>query len=181
MITSTIANRYAAALFEIGKSNHQLPQMKEDLKLIGTVFTTNPELLGFLEHPKVTKENKKASISEAFSSVLPAIKNTLCIAIDRNRQEIIPELASAFEALLHKENNEAEAIVYSVRPLSENEKQAVAETFAKRAGVNRLYIQNVIDDSLLGGIRVRIGNTVYDGSLSSKIQNMARELRANRA
>jgi F-type H+-transporting ATPase subunit delta len=69
-----------------------------------------------------------------------------------------------------------DAKVYSIRPLSEEERASVSSVFAKKVGKQALRIENIIDPSLIGGMRIQIGNQIYDSSISSKLERLQRQL-----
>ncbi|MCP8967907.1 F0F1 ATP synthase subunit delta [Ectobacillus ponti] len=180
MSMDIVAKRYAVALFKLAKEKHMLETFEEDLKAVQEVFTSNQTLNTFLAQPNISKEQKKSLVGQAFASVSQPILNTLFLLIDNKRESIITSLADEYFALANEERNVADAIVYSVRPLTEDEKAALAEVFAKRAGKDAIRIKNVIDTDLLGGVKVRIGNRIYDGSLQGKLARIQRELLNNR-
>ncbi|MFD3446676.1 F0F1 ATP synthase subunit delta [Microbacteriaceae bacterium 4G12] len=180
MSKDIVAKRYAVALFQIAKEKHMLEMFEEELRAIQEVFLTSKELHLFLNQPNITGEKKKDVILKAFSSVSRPVLNTLFLLIDNHRDDIITDIADAYFELANQERNVADALVYSIRPLTEEEKVGIAEVFAKRAGKDAIRIKNIVDENLLGGIKVRIGNRIYDGSLQGKLARIQRELMKNR-
>ncbi|WP_026696000.1 F0F1 ATP synthase subunit delta [Peribacillus kribbensis] len=176
MSNPTVANRYAVALFQIAKEKNLLAQFEEELRTVKAVFSQNHELTGFLSHPKINGVQKKQLIQTAFGSLTAAVQNTLMLLVERHREGIISEVADHFINLANEERGEAEAKVYSVRPLTDDERAAINASFAKRVGKNSLNIENIIDRSLLGGVKIRIGNRIFDGSVSGKLQRLERKL-----
>jgi F-type H+-transporting ATPase subunit delta len=171
-----VAKRYAAALFELAKEQNLLDQTVEELRAVKEVFSTNDELLAFLQHPKVTLEVKKDIINESFASVSTLVRNTLLLMTDRHRTGVISQMAVDFIELANEEKSVAEAQVYSVRPLTDDEREAVSAAFAARVGKRTLRIENIVDRSVLGGIKLRIGNRIYDGTVSGKLERLEKEL-----
>ena len=96
--------------------------------------------------------------------------------MDRGREGLIVQVADHFIELADSEKGIAEAIVTSVRPLTEEETKAISTTFAKKLGKKDLRIENKVDSNLLGGIKLRIGNRIYDGSLQGKLERLERQL-----
>jgi F-type H+-transporting ATPase subunit delta len=180
MSKDIVAKRYAVALFQLAKEKHMLETFEEDLRTVKEVFLGNKELQAFLELPNVTKEKKKEVLSQAFASLSQPILNTLYMLADRHRLDIVAEVADAYFDQANEERNVAEAIVSSVRPLTEDEKAGIAEVFAKKINKDAIRIKNIVDEELLGGIKVRIGNRIYDGSLQGKLTRIQRELLNNR-
>jgi F-type H+-transporting ATPase subunit delta len=176
MNKEVVAKRYALALFQIAKEKQLLDQLEEEIRVVQQVFAENKELVSLLKHPKLAVQKKKALLQETFASLSTPLLNTLMILLDRHRIEIVPELASEFIGLANEERGVAEATVYSVRPLTEDEKQALSEAFAKKIGKVTLRITNVVDTSLIGGVKLRIGHRIYDGSVSGKLERLQRQL-----
>ena len=95
---------------------------------------------------------------------------------DRHREDEIVEVANQFFELANEESGIAEAQVYSTRELSEAEREAISATFAAKVGKKSLRIENIVDSELLGGVKLRIGNRIYDGSLRGKLDRLERKL-----
>ena len=176
MNKQVVAKRYASALFEIAKEQQLLDQLEQELRVVKQVFAQNEALLSVLNHPKVALAKKKALIQEAFASVSNVLQHTFMLLLDRHRIDIVEDLVDAFITLANEARGVAEAIVYSARPLTEDETKALAEVFAKKVGVDSLRITNIIDKDVIGGIKVRIGNRIFDGSVSGKLARLQRQL-----
>lgn len=181
MSKEIVAARYALALFQIAKENSTIDKFEEELLVIQKVTKENPELLNVLTHPKVLLEKKKSMMSEAFASLSQPILSTILLLIERQRINVIPELADHFVKLANDERGTEDAIVYSVRLLDQDELTALSDTFAKKIGKTSLRLRNVIDQNLIGGVKLRIGNRIYDGSISGKLERIERQLVAKRS
>lgn len=180
MSKDIVAKRYAVALFRLAKEKHMLETFEEELRTVKEVFLTSKELSMFLTQPNISTEKKKEVIRQAFSSMSSYVLNTLSLLIDKHREDIIVDIANEYFTLANEERNVADAIVYSVRPLTEDEQVGIAEVFAKKIEKDAVRIKNIVDTDLLGGIKVRIGNRIYDGSLQGKLARIQRELLNNR-
>lgn len=176
MSNSTVAKRYALALFQLAKEHQLLDQMESELRVVKEVVNNNDDLNSVLKSPKLTNEKKKEILKEAFSSSSVYVLNTLMILIDRHREDHISDVADHFIELANDARGIAEAVVYSVRPLSAPERDALSVSFAAKAGKKSLRIENVVDSNLLGGIKLRIGNRIFDGSLRGKLERLERQL-----
>lgn len=172
-----IAKRYAGALFDIARENDNVEQVKNELVIVKDVFHQTPDLMNVFEHPKFTTAQKKEIIQSSFgASLSPTVMNTLLTLVERKRIAIVFDLVNQFEKLTYEQQQTAVAKVYSVKPLTEEEQKKVSAVFAKRVGKTTLQIENLIDPTLIGGIKVRIGNRIFDGSISGKLKRMEREL-----
>ncbi|MFZ3589057.1 F0F1 ATP synthase subunit delta [Bacillus sp. DJP31] len=180
MSNGTIAKRYAIALFQVAKEQNILDQVEQELLVVKTVFIENKQLITLFNNPKVTKDKKKLIVKESFSNLSSPVINTLLILTDRNRHAIIISIVDFFTEAANDARGIAEATVYSVRELTIDEKNALSQAFAKKVGKSTLRIQNIVDKSLIGGVKLRIGNRIYDGSVSGKLARIERELLTNR-
>lgn len=176
MSDSTVAKRYAVALFQIAKEQKLLDQLEEELRTVKEVFTNDHDLVSFLKHPKVTKDAKRTVVVNAFASLSTFVQSTLQLMIERHRIEEIPAMTDEFIELVNEEKSVADAKVYTIRPLTEAETTAVSTAFAAKIGKRTLRISNIIDKNLLGGIKIRIGNTIYDGTISGKLDRLSKQL-----
>ncbi|RJS55702.1 F0F1 ATP synthase subunit delta [Bacillus subtilis] len=176
MSGSAVSKRYASALFDIANESAQLNQVEEELTVVKQVFQNEKALNDVLNHPKVPAVKKKELIQNAFGSLSQSVLNTIFLLIDRHRAAIVPELADEFIKLANEARQIEDATVYSVKPLTEAEILSLSQVFATKAGVASLRIRNEVQTDLIGGIKVRIGNRIFDGSVSGKLQRIERQL-----
>ncbi|MBN6205837.1 F0F1 ATP synthase subunit delta [Ralstonia pickettii] len=176
MSENVIAKRYADALFQLGLEKSMLEKYVEDLTVVREVFSTNKELNIFLLHPKVNGEQKKQLLTKSLNSLHTDVVNTVKLLVERHRTTLIPSVVDAFIKNVNDAKGIEVATVYSVRELTEDEKQKLKVSFAKRLGKNTLKFESVIDPSLIGGIKIRVGNTIYDGTISGKLHRIERKI-----
>ncbi|RDY72306.1 F0F1 ATP synthase subunit delta [Halobacillus trueperi] len=176
MSQSIIAKRYADALFQLGKEKAKLEQFESELVTLRDVFRGNKEIISFLNHPRFSMEQKKKFVSDSFQSFSAEIVNTLKLLVERHREEIIVDMIGFYIEMMNDAKGIADADVYSVRELSEAEKQRISETFAPKVGKQSLNLTNIVDPSILGGLRLRVGNRIFDGSVSGKLRRIERKL-----
>ncbi|TWT27656.1 F0F1 ATP synthase subunit delta [Planomicrobium sp. CPCC 101110] len=173
---SQVSERYALALFQTAKQHEVMALVEEDLREIKKAFAENPELQELIDSPNLTSENKRDIITQLFGQANVFVVNTLLLMAERKRLDEIVGLVDGYIRLANEEQGIADAKVYSVRPLSEEESISVSSVFAKKVGKQALRIENIIDPSLIGGMRIQIGNQIYDSSISSKLERLQRQL-----
>lgn len=176
MSDTSVAKRYAVALFQIAQEQNLLDQIEEEIRVIKEVFSNNQDLVTFLTHPKVSSEQKKSFLKEVLSNTSIQVQNTIALMNDRHRTDAIAAMATEFIELTNEFKSVAEAQVYSVRPLTEAEREAISASFAEKVGKKTLRIENIVDRSILGGIKLRIGNRIFDGSVSGKLERLEQQL-----
>lgn len=173
---SQVAKRYAEALFQLAQSQNTLAEVSADLKELTKAFETTPELISLLQAPKISSDMKKAMVSNILSGAQPAVVNTLHLLIDKKRINELSVVAKEFQVLAAAAQGAAEATVFSTRALTDEERAEISAAFAKLVGMEKLEITNVIEPSLLGGVRVQIGNYIYDSTVASKLESLKRTL-----
>ncbi|QKS72750.1 F0F1 ATP synthase subunit delta [Paenalkalicoccus suaedae] len=168
-----IGFRYASALFDLTREQNSLDQTLEELKAVQTAMTDTNLLDEVFRHPKMTDEQKKSIIKDAFSGkVSTPVVNLLQLLIDNKRESLFTSIVESYQTLTYEQQGIAEATVYTAKELTEEEKEAIAVTFARRASKAKLFIHNVVDKDVIGGIKVRIGDTVYDGTVANQLERI---------
>ncbi|ARK32745.1 F0F1 ATP synthase subunit delta [Halalkalibacter krulwichiae] len=177
MSNQAVANRYAVALFQLAKEKHDLKKVNEELQVVKTVLETTPEFVSLLSHPKVTNQQKQVFIQEAFSKTLSEITvNTVLLLVERKRVDELVPMINKFKDLAYEAQDLAEAKVYSAKPLSEKEQDHIAKIFAKKVKKSKIEVTNIVDSDLIGGIKIRIGDRIYDGTVKAQLDRIERQL-----
>lgn len=176
MSEAVVAKRYADALFQLGNEKQTQDKLVEEFLVVKEVFQENQKLIAFLKHPRVQNVEKKQFLEEVFHGFSIDVINTLKLLIDRHRVEIIPSIVEHLNHLANDAKGIAEATAYSVRALSDAELEELAQTFAKRLNKKAIKLENKVDPSLIGGVKIRMGNTIYDGSLSAKLKRIEQNI-----
>jgi F-type H+-transporting ATPase subunit delta len=174
---TVVAKRYARALFEVAQERNIVSKVEEELKTIVAVVEQNEDFRKLLQHPNVDAAVKIDIIKEAFAGNLsePAF-NTIQLLVERGRETVLEQLLDAFVAIANEALGQANAMVYTPFPLSESEATKIADQFGELIG-KKIRLDHVIDKSLLGGFQVRIGDRLYDGSLSGKLARLEKTLK----
>ncbi|THE10973.1 F0F1 ATP synthase subunit delta [Bacillus timonensis] len=180
MSKGIVAKRYAVALFQLASEQNALDQYEEEIRTVNQVFSNSDDFQSVLKNPKLTADKKKAIVTQSFQGFSQMTLNTLYLLIDRHREEIIADVAEEFIALANDRRGIADATVYSVRPLTDSEEAGISSVFARKVGKTSLRIQNIVDPSLIGGVKLRIGNRIFDGSVKGKLERLERQLIAKR-
>ncbi|MET3684257.1 F-type H+-transporting ATPase subunit delta [Alkalibacillus flavidus] len=172
MSQSAVANRYAIALFELGTEQSNLPQLEEELTAVRQVFDQDDTLLAFFDNPRVSKDDQKQFVRDVFKDTTQTVTNLLFVLIDNGRINDLDNIVTSFVDMKNEARGIAEAVVYSVHALSDEDKERIRDTFAKKLNKNTLRIENIVDESIIGGLKVRVGNQIYDGTVARKLQRI---------
>ena len=138
----------------------------------------NPQLRQLLDNPKVTAEQLFDVITGVAKTALPEMAhNFLRTLLDNGRVQVLPEIATQFRALVNQGNGSSDAVVYSAFPLDANALAELSATLHKRfARTLNLSVQT--DESLIGGVRVVVGDEVLDTSVKARLEQMKAALTA---
>ncbi|MDR6213220.1 F0F1 ATP synthase subunit delta [Paracidovorax wautersii] len=176
---ATIARPYAEALFKASAA-----QSGADLN--GTVawveevaaIAANPQLRQLADNPKVTSDQVFEVIAGVVRAPLPdAARNFLRVIIDNGRVEALPEVAAQFRALVNQRNGSSDAVVFSAFPMDTAALAGLDAALEKRFG-RKLNVSVQQDESLIGGIRVVVGDEVLDTSVKARLEQMKAALTA---
>ena len=176
MSQSIAANRYAKALNELAREKNVVAETVADLREVRIVFTESKDLFNLLVAPNLTTEKKFELIDSIFSSVQPIIVDALKVILVNNRIDETVSVIDSFIRIANDESGVEDAIVYSTEALTEDQLERISTTFAKQVGKDSLNITNEIDSSLIGGIKLIIGNRIYDNTIVSKVNGLRRAL-----
>jgi F-type H+-transporting ATPase subunit delta len=175
-----IATRYATALAEVLSSDKAdtTPQAALDqLRDLQGTLEAAPELRTLFLAPSVDAGRKKrlaASIGEriGFSK---SVRNLVFVLLDNRRITLLPELIAAFEQWFDEKQGLSRISVTSAAPLLDDQRAALIDKFKRLTG-REIHASFQLDEALLGGVVVRVGSKLYDGSLSSQLQVLDRAM-----
>lgn len=176
MSQSIAANRYAKALYELAKEKNVVAETVADLREVRIVFTESKDVFSLLESPNLTTDKKFELLSTLFATVQPIIVDALKVILVNNRIDETVSVIDSFIRIANDESGVEDAIVYSTETLTEDQLQRISTTFATKVGKNSLNITNKIDTSLIGGIKLIIGNQIYDNTIVNKVNGLRRAL-----
>lgn len=175
---ATIARPYAEALFkactEKGVDLNSALAWVEELAAIAA----NSQLRQLADSPKVSVDQVFDVITGVARSALPDVgKNFLRVIIESGRLDALPEVAVQFRGVVNRLNGSSDAIVYSAFPIADAELADIGSALEKRFG-RKLNLSVEIDASLIGGVRVVVGDEVLDTSVKARLEQMKAALTA---
>ena len=170
--------QYANALADIALAQGAAEPAAKQLAAFGAAYGESAELRTFLASPAVNIEAKHAVIEKLMARMGASkiIRNFLFVIADHRRTQLLPEIVNAFQQVIRQRAGIAEAEVTSAVEMTAAQKKEMAKTLASLTG-KKVETKYSLDPALLGGAVVRIGDTIYDGSLRSRLS----ELRARQA
>ncbi len=176
MAANDIARVYANSIFDIAKEKNILPQVEEELEAVSDVIAEDETFRNYLNTPGITKDIKKEFIDKVFAGKISEyIVNLLKLLIDNSRQEIINEIYEAFVELNDIANNRQRITVITQSNLNATLLDKIKLEIGKKLD-KEIIVTEQVDESILGGIIIKIGDLVIDGSLAKGLKNIRRNL-----
>ena len=179
-ISSGIAARYATALFELAKEDKALKALEADAEALAAALAVSPELAAMIASPVVSREEQGAAIAAIAKKMkLSALTaNTLALMASKRRLFVLPQLVADVLARIAADRGEVTAEVTAAAALSDAQTKALAATLKARVGKD-VKLKVAVDESLIGGLVVKLGSTMIDTSIKAKLaalQNAMKEV-----
>lgn len=163
------AKRYSKALLEISEANET---SYEELNFVSNTIETNPPLRAFILNPVVSKQDKADVLAGLFKGkISDTLLNFTLVLNDESRLNILNEIISSYENDINKKNNTLKAEVTSAIELNDELKNSLIEKLQNKTG-KKIIARYAVDKGILGGIIVKINDTVIDLSIKKKLENL---------
>jgi F-type H+-transporting ATPase subunit delta len=178
-LNGAVSSRYAAALTDVALEHDGGERIKADLASFVGAFSMSADLRNFLETPAVGYEAKQNVIRKLAEQMelAPEVRNFIQLLVLNSRTHLLREIQEAFLSDLNARMGIAEADVKSARGMSAPEKERLIRALEQRTG-KKIQARFGEDASLLGGVVVRVGSTIYDGSVREQLTRLRQKLEA---
>jgi F-type H+-transporting ATPase subunit delta len=177
----TAALRYARALIDVAlKETTDLDQIDRDLAAFSDLFTQHPTLAKVLLNPAVPVPRKHEAVKELTKLIkpLPIVAKLVTLLAGRDRLVLIPDLLTSFRERVLDHRHVVRAEVTTTTALAAERAKSIEQSLAKVTG-RTVTVRTHIDPSIVGGVVVRIGSTVYDASVTRQLERMKAQLAEN--
>lgn len=173
MINMTVARRYAKAILELGSEGGNLDALVEELLNLSAAYEASAELRNALENPLVPFEAKKAILGQLAErlGLSATARHTVLLLNDRRRMRVLPGIAQLLKEMTDQRRGVVRAVVTTAVPLADGYYDRLRDRLEKMTG-KKVVLDRREDPSLIGGVVARIGDTVIDGSLRARLQEM---------
>ena len=176
----SIASRYAQALFEISKEENALASLEADTDALGAALAESPALSEMIASPMVAREDQARAMAAiaAKMGLSTVMSNTLALMASKRRLFVLPQLVANLRARIAEEKGEVTADVVSASKLSAAQTKALGATLKAKIGKD-VKLNTTVDESLIGGLIVKLGSTMIDTSVKAKLaalQNAMKEV-----
>ena len=174
MLKGAVAKRYAQALFDVGAEKGLLDQFQQDLSDV-TQILAHPDVARALENPKIPFSAKRELVRRFLGECNPYVMNFVDLLISKSRTPVIKEIRESYQELYNAEKGIAVAEVTTAVPLADEEKDRLIQKLSQITG-RKVILEPRVNEAILGGLVVRIGDRVIDGSTITKLKALRAEL-----
>ena len=174
MPKSTSGKRYAQAIFDLAVERNLVDEWAGDLSAISEAVQEE-ELKAFLQHAKVPLNNKLQVISRAFGSADPIVQNLVSLLISRGLTDQVGQVEEWYLRLLNQRRGREDVEVWSAVDLDDAEKDRV-KNFLEGLLQKEVELHTQVDPEILGGLVMRVGDKLIDGSAKARLERMGRQL-----
>jgi F-type H+-transporting ATPase subunit delta len=175
-----VALRYAKSLLSLADERNILEQVKDDMLALASVFEENTDFRDMLKSPVVKSDRKAAILKQVFEKeVCELSMKFINLVLEKRREAILGAIANSFIDLYNDLKNIVKATVVTANAITEDTRNKVLSQLKLVAGDANILIEEQVDESIIGGFVLRIGDTEYNASIANKLQQLKREFVSN--
>jgi len=168
---SGLARRYVQPLFEAALAAGAQDRVDDDLNGLDYALSSSPDFRRFLNAPTVDRATKRTAVERAFSGAEPLTLNFLRVVINKNRCEIFDLAHRVYRELLNPHRGIVPGLVETAAPVDDATFDSLKKAAEARFG-GTIELARAVDPSLIGGVRVRVGNRVIDASVKGRLERL---------
>ena len=172
MLANQLATKYARAIYELAAEKNMLDQVETELGLVESTINEYSDLSTLIYHPRVLPQAKKETISKIFSNdIAEVVLKFLMLLIDKRRETALPAIIREYVKLANEVRNIVEAEVTTATPLDQQQQTALMNKLGLVTG-KKIALKTQIDKAIIGGVVVRIGDKLIDGSVARQLETL---------
>jgi len=172
-----VSKVYGDAVFELAVEESRVDELSSEVEDILKILDENTDLIQLLSHPNIVKEEKIKVVESCFKGkVSDELTGLLCILVEKSHSEEIVAVLNYFLDKVKEYKNIGKATVTSAVPLSEAQKASLTKRLLETTNYVEFEVEYLVDESLIGGLTIRIGDRVMDSSIKSQLYELKKEL-----
>ncbi len=176
-MSTRAAHRYAKALLDFARDNHQEQAVQEDMESIIKTLKDSDELASVLQNPTLKSSKKHDILTAVFGNSVSKVSLRLFdLLAENNRMEILHQVADSYRKLYNRMKGIVEATVITAVPLRDDLKEKIMKKAGQIAGGKTIRLTNQTDPSLIGGYILRIGDIQINADIAGKLTELKRNL-----
>lgn len=173
-----VARRYAKALYEEAERLSKTDVVDRDVEFIRASLSGSRELVSFFESPVISREKKESAVRALFDGKIGALSlQFLTLLIRKEREPILSDILAAYQEMRDEQLNIVEAQVRVAEEMSEAEQKKLSAALSEMTG-KKIRLEVSQETDLIGGLVIRIGDTVYDGSVQHQLERLRHRMEA---
>ncbi len=176
MLNKSVARRYAEAFFSIAQEAGKIDEYQDELGKIVQTIEDIPDLKAYFAHPLLPAKEKKEIAKQVFgSAVSPLALNFLLLILDKKRQDYLGLINKEYVDMADLSRNITKAELISAMPISDEDLNTLSDNLSRSSGTT-VQLRVSVDPSIIGGLKIRLGDKVIDASIAKKLEMLKRSL-----
>jgi F-type H+-transporting ATPase subunit delta len=170
-----IASVYARSLFEVAKETDKLDEVREQLGQFADALESERELQVFFFSPYFSSEEKKDGLGKVLEGANPAVLNFFELLVEKHRMPALFRIRRTYDQLWEHENKLLPVEITSAIELDDEIAQRIGDQIGQQTG-QRVELTKTVDPEILGGLVLRVGNSILDASIRTRLENLRKNV-----
>lgn len=171
-----VSNRYALALFEAGLDLGKINEFNKELDFLKAVFEKEVKFLQILNHPRISKTEKKDLIDKIFKEKLSGeIINFLYILVDKRREGFILDIIEEYKEIFNEHENILNVVAITAIPMEQQSKDKLQTVLSNKLN-KKIELSNKVDKTILGGVLLHVENKIIDGTVKGQLESIGKAI-----
>ena len=170
-----LASVYARSLFEAAQDNDSLDAVRDQLGQFADALAEDRDLQFFFFSPSLASDEKKAGLEKAVTGAEPIVQNFLELLVENHRMPAIFRVRREFDRLWDEENQLLPVVITSAVELDEETVRSIGDRIGQQTG-RTVELSSTVDPDVLGGLVIRVGNTVLDASIRHRLEQLRKQV-----
>ena len=171
----SVASRYGLALYSLALEENKIDSWQKDVKTLKSIFEENTDFIMILGSSFISLEERLEIVEKTLVGVDKNIIGLIDVIMENNRTDLILDIFESFNSYCNQYRGVSEGLIYSTLKLDQTVIDQIEKKISKIEN-NKVELKNVIDPSLIGGVKIVIKDHIYDGSIKHNIEMMKKDL-----
>lgn len=171
----SLYSRYANALFSIALEENKIDDYRNEIKMLRKIISENGDLLHLFSSYFIEEKEKNEIIDQTFKSLNQNTINFMKVIVHNRRANEMIKIFDEFIKDCNESLNVKDGIVYSVNPLDQNQMLKIENAISSKLDC-KVELVNIIDEKLIGGVKVQVEDKIFDGSIKNRLENLKNTL-----